>query len=250
MSEMAMLETTITAPPINDLIVAEALSKQFTVGDTLVNAVDAIDLRIPRGRLVALRGQSGSGKSTLLSLFGALDTPTGGSLLVDGVNVATLKGSAEVEYRRRKTGFVFQSFNLISHMTALENVMLPMEFVGVSKQQQVERARDLLKRVGIQIDRQQHRPSKLSGGQQQRVAIARALANNPALILADEPTANLDSKTGAKIIDLLKELADENRTVIVATHDDAIATKAGVVIEMLDGKIVNNLVKRVKTPMR
>jgi ABC-type lipoprotein export system ATPase subunit len=232
------------------MVIAEKLSRRFTVGGAIVNAVDEIDLRIPRGRLVALRGQSGSGKSTLLSLLGALDTATSGSLTVDGVNVSALKGKAEVEYRRRKTGFVFQSFNLISHMTALENVMLPMELAGIPKQQQVNKSRELLKRVGIQIDRQVHRPSRLSGGQQQRVAIARALANDPSLILADEPTANLDSRTGAKIIDLLKELVDENRTVIVATHDDAIAAKAGVVIEMLDGKITNNLIKRAKLPAR
>jgi ABC-type lipoprotein export system ATPase subunit len=246
-----MVETTVVeSPPSDDLIIAEGLSKQYNVGGEIVHAVDEIDLRIARGKLVALRGQSGSGKSTLLSLIGALDTATSGTLLVDGVNVTTLKGKAEVEYRRRKTGFVFQSFNLIPHLTALENVMLPMEFIGVSTQQQLERARDLLKRVGIQLDRQLHRPSRLSGGQQQRVAIARALANDPSVILADEPTANLDSKTGTQIIDLLRKLVDESRTVIVATHDDAIAAKANVVVEMLDGKIVGNQVKRVKNPAR
>ncbi|CAN5502628.1 ABC transporter ATP-binding protein [soil metagenome] len=251
MTELLMVETTVVdSPPTDDLIVAEGLSKQYNVGGEIVNAVDEIDLRIARGKLVALRGQSGSGKSTLLSLIGALDTATSGTLLVDSVNVTALKGKAEVEYRRSKTGFVFQSFNLIPHLTALENVMLPMEFVGVSTQQQLERARDLLKRVVIQLDRQLHRPSRLSGGQQQRVAIARALANDPSVILADEPTANLDSKTGTQIIDLLRKLVDENRTVIVATHDDAIAAKANVVVEMLDGKIVGNQVKRVKTSAR
>jgi putative ABC transport system ATP-binding protein len=236
-SPIATLE--LVDPAVQPVIVAEKLSKHFSVGGEIVRAVDEIDLELPRGELIAIRGQSGSGKSTLLSLMGALDHATGGALTVDGVEVTSLKGQAEVDYRRRKTGFVFQSFNLIPHLTALENVMFPLEFTGHPREEQVSKSRELLKRVGIQVDRQLHRPSRLSGGQQQRVAVARALANNPAVILADEPTANLDSKTGAQIIALLRDIVAENRTVIVATHDDAIADKATIVVEISDGRIVS-----------
>lgn len=237
MTDHAAVTESIAVTP-TPAITARKLSKHFTVGGEVVRAVDEIDLDLPRGQLIVLQGQSGSGKSTLLSLMGALDRATSGSLVIDGVDVTTLKGSAEVAFRRRKTGFVFQSFNLIPHLTALENVMLPLEFTGYARDEQAKRSHELLKRVGIAADRQLHRPSRLSGGQQQRVAIARALANDPAVILADEPTANLDSKTGSQIVSLLRDIVAENRTVVVATHDSAIANQAAIVVEISDGQIV------------
>jgi putative ABC transport system ATP-binding protein len=219
------------------LIVASGLSKQFVSGPEDVHAVDGVSFELPRGVLVAVKGPSGCGKSTLLNLLGALDRPTSGTLLVDGVDVGALSGKAEVEYRRRKVGFVFQSFNLIPWLTALENVTLPMELNG-GKGGQEERARQLLLHVGITRERQSHRPAKLSGGQQQRVAIARAIANDPPVILADEPTANLDQKTSRLIVDLLRDLSNEGRTVMIATHDAAISEAAQIILEMEDGRIV------------
>lgn len=220
------------------LIVASGLSKQFVSGPEDVHAVDVVSFELPRAVLVAVKGPSGCGKSTLLNLLGALDRPTSGTLMVDGVDVGALSGKAEVEYRRRKVGFVFQSFNLIPWLTAIENVTLPMELNGNGKGGQEERARRLLLHVGITRERQNHRPAKLSGGQQQRVAIARAIANDPPVILADEPTANLDQKTSRLIVDLLRDLSKEGRTVIIATHDSAISEAAQIILEMEDGRIV------------
>jgi ABC-type lipoprotein export system ATPase subunit len=217
---------------------ADSVVKSFPSAAGEVRAVDRVSFRLPRGKMIALQGPSGSGKSTLLNLLGALDRPTSGRLIVDGMNVGELSGREEVHYRRKKVGFVFQSFNLIAQMTALENVLLPMEFADVSEALAVERARTLLRRVGMGKERDGHRPAKLSGGQQQRVAIARAIANDPPIVLADEPTANLDAKTGRMIVDLLRDLCRDGRTVIVATHDTTIARQADVVLEMEDGKLV------------
>lgn len=225
------------APTATQVVVARNLTKWFDSGPERVVAVDEATFSLDRGQIVAIRGASGSGKSTLLNLLGALDRPTSGELIVDGIDVARLSGSQEVAYRRRHVGFVFQAFNLIPQFTALENVLLPMEFVGQSGSVAVERAKTLLRRVGIADDRFDHRPAKLSGGQQQRVAIARAIANDPQLVLADEPTANLDSKTGRLIVDLLRQCCAEGRTVVVATHDDAIAEQADVILEMEDGRV-------------
>lgn len=222
----------------DEVVAAEALVKHFTLGGEDVRAVDGVTFRLPRGKMIALRGPSGCGKSTLLSLLGALDRPTSGSLVVDGIDVGTIGGRGEVSYRRRKVGFVFQSFNLIPQLTALENVMLPMEFGDLERREQEERARLLLRQVGLANDRHTYRPAKLSGGQQQRVAIARAVANDPPIVLADEPTANLDAKTGRLIVDLLRELTRGGRTVVVATHDGAIAGRADLMLQMEDGKIV------------
>ena len=225
-------------PPI---AVGEELMKHFKGEAVDVKAVDGVSFQLPLGSVVALRGPSGCGKSTLLNLIGALDRPDSGRLTVDGVDVGALSGSGEVAYRRRKVGFVFQQFNLVQHLTAIENVILPMEFAGTSSNGSVEaRAQDLLSRVGLTNERHARRPAKLSGGEQQRVAIARALANDPPLVLADEPTANLDSKTGALIIKLLLSLREEGRTVLNATHDDAIAKEADTIYEMLDGRIVES----------
>jgi ABC-type lipoprotein export system ATPase subunit len=185
--------------------------------------------------MIAIRGSSESGKTTLLNLIGAFDKPSSGSIVVDGEDVSHVHGGNEVKYRLKKVGFVFQSYYLIPNMTALENVMLPMELSGVKAKGREIRARELLQRVGIDPNRQARRPARLSGGEQQRVAIARALANDPPIILADEPTGNLDSKTGKKIVELLNSLKQEGKTIIIATHSTDVAAKAD--LEMLDGKI-------------
>jgi putative ABC transport system ATP-binding protein len=220
------------------VIVADGLVKQFTTpGSATVTAVDDVSFGLPRGRMVVIKGPSGCGKTTLLNLIGALDKPTAGSIAVDGINVSGINGKDEVMYRLRKVGFVFPHYYLVPNLTALENVMLPMDLLGVDRNQREARAWQLLERVGIDADRQDYRPGRLSGSEQQRVAIARALTNAPAVILADEPTGNLDSGTGRSIIELLYSLTQEGETVILATREVNIATKADVVLEMRDGRV-------------
>jgi len=215
------------------------LTKTFQSGDTLVKAVDNISLEIPTGVFSTIVGKSGSGKSTLLSLLGALDKPTIGSIMVDEKDISKLGDAKLIKYRREKIGFVFQGYNLIPNLTALENVMVPMEFAGMKSAAQKERAIDLLKQVGLDEVKQSRKPGRLSGGEQQRVAIARSLANKPKLILADEPTGNLDSATGKIIIKLLKALAkSENTTIVAVTHDDGIADEAEITFRLKDGKLV------------
>lgn len=228
-----------------DIAIAVDLQKHFVSGAGAVKAVDGVSFKLPRYSIVALQGPSGCGKSTLLNLIGALDRPDSGELTVDGINVSHLSGSQEVAYRRDKVGFVFQQFNLIPQLNALENVMLPMELAGTNPN---GRAAVLLNRVGLAEEKHERRPAKLSGGEQQRVAIARALANDPPLLLADEPTANLDSKTGELIIDLLRSLRAENRSVLIATHDEAVAATADMILEMQDGKIVSSKMQRKDQP--
>ncbi|TMD70108.1 MAG: ABC transporter ATP-binding protein [Chloroflexi bacterium] len=219
-------------------VIAEGLSKYFRSAGETIKAVDEVSFAFTAGQFVAVLGPSGCGKSTLLYLLGGLDRPSAGELMIDGVNVKRLSARQEHRFRRQKLGFVFQSFHLIASLTALENVMLPIELMGgTSGAAMHERARVLLKQVGINDDRHNHKPGKLSGGQQQRVAIARALANDPRVILADEPTGNLDSRTGKPIIQLLKQLAQQGRTVIVVTHDRSITEVADVRMEMMDGRI-------------
>jgi putative ABC transport system ATP-binding protein len=196
-------------------------------------------MAIPDGIFSTIIGKSGSGKSTLLSLIGALDKPTTGEILVDGQDVTKMGDRKLISYRAGKIGFVFQNYNLIPNLTALENVMLPMEFTGVKSSEQKSRAVELLDEVGITQDKQLRKPGRLSGGEQQRVAIARALANKPKLILADEPTGNLDSATGKIIINLLKNLAiKENTTIVAVTHDQGIASQAKITFHLQDGKLV------------
>ncbi len=219
------------------VVAVEKLSKHFRSGGTTVPAVDDVSFELPRGRMIAIKGSSGSGKSTLLNLLGALDRPTSGSIIVDGIEVSRVHGGGEARYRLGKVGFVFQSYYLIPGLTALENVMLPMELAGTKRRDRQARARELLKRVGIDDSRQARRPTRLSGGEQQRVAIARALANDPSVILGDEPTGNLDSRTGKRIVELLYSMTKEGKTVIVATHAPEIATRADMVLEMEDGKV-------------
>ncbi len=219
--------------------VLEDVVKHFKSGPDIVRAVDGVSVAIPRGELVALKGPSGCGKSTLLNLLGALDRPDSGSIIVDGADITGLSGAAEAAYRRDKVGFVFQMFNLMPYLSAIENVTLPMELRGkLNAQSRRTLATSLLERVKLAPDRHRRRPARLSGGEQQRVAIARALANDPPLILADEPTANLDSTTGEQIVRLLRSLASGDRTVLIATHDTAIARQADLVITMRDGKLV------------
>ena len=215
------------------------LIKEFQSGDHKVKAVNDISFEIPRNEFSTIIGKSGSGKSTLLSLLGALDKPTSGSILVDGQEITKMGDSKLIGYRRDKIGFVFQSYNLIPNLSALDNVMIPLEFAHLSHTEQKKRAIQLLDQVGISGDKQKRKPSRLSGGEQQRVSIARALANKPKLILADEPTGNLDSATGKLIVDLLKNLAKtEDTTIIAVTHDEAIAHQSAITLHLKDGKLV------------
>ncbi len=216
------------------------LKKVFKSGDTNVTAVNDISFSVPDGQFASVIGKSGSGKSTLLSLLGALDKPTSGQIMVGKQDITKLHDHALITYRGTKIGFVFQNYNLVPNLTALENVMLPLEFAKVPKKKRQARAKELLDQVGLQDDKQQRKPGRLSGGEQQRVAIARALANKPQLILADEPTGNLDSQTGKMIFDLLHSLARTERTTIVAvTHDLSIAGKTDVTFKLRDGKLIS-----------
>ena len=212
------------------------ISKTFSSGDTKVTALDTVTFSVPAGQFASIIGRSGSGKSTLLSILGALEKPTSGSIEVDNKDIVTMHDHELIAYRGQKIGFVFQNYNLVPNLTAIENVMLPMEFAKVPKKQRLERARQLLSQVGLDEDQQQRKPSRLSGGQQQRVAIARALANKPKLILADEPTGNLDSQTGKMIFDLLHDLAKtESTTILAVTHDLSIAGKTDKTFMLNDG---------------
>lgn len=220
------------------MLKVEKISKVFNSGDTKVTAVKDITFAVPQGQFASIIGPSGSGKSTLLSILGALEKPTSGSIKVDDKDITKLHDHALIKYRGQKIGFIFQNYNLVPNLTAIENVMLPMEFAKVPKQQRLERAKQLLAQVGLADDQQQRKPGRLSGGQQQRVAIARALANKPKLILADEPTGNLDSQTGKMIFDLLHDLAKTEQTTILAvTHDLSIAGKTDKTFRLKDGEL-------------
>jgi len=220
------------------LIELRDVAKHYKKGGEVVKAVDGINQKIPRKGMVAIVGPSGSGKSTLLHMIGAMDRPTRGEVIVAGKTLNGLPEKELTRFRRQTIGFVFQTFNLIPNLTALENVMLPMEFNGVSKPERIRRAKSLLDRLGLG-QRLKHRPSELSGGEMQRVAIARALANDPPLILADEPTGNLDSQSGQAIYELLKEISKE-RTVLVVTHAEPLAQMANAVLHIRDGRLERN----------
>ena len=213
------------------------LTRHYTLGTTIVRALDGIDLDAAQGEFLVLMGPSGSGKSTLLNLLGGLDTPDSGTLSVAGKEVGSLDQNELAVYRQRSVGFVFQSFNLIPTMTAVENVAFPMIFAGVPPARRTERAEELLTLMGLG-DRMHHKPTELSGGQQQRVAMARSLVNDPAILLADEPTGNLDSKTGEEILSVLQDLNQQGQTIIVVTHDSRITDYATRTVHMLDGHIV------------
>ena len=221
------------------MITVKNLTKVFPSGDSEVTALHNVSFSIPEGQFASIVGKSGSGKSTLLSLLGALDRPTNGSIEIKNRDISRLSDHDLVSYRRQQIGFIFQGYNLIPNLTALENVMLPMSFVGTEAVIRKQRAQELLNQVGITGDKQQRKPARLSGGEQQRVAIARALANKPALILADEPTGNLDTQTGKMIFNLLHKLSREAKTtIIVVTHDMSIAGKTYKSFKLEDGKLI------------
>lgn len=214
------------------------VSKTFNTPSGPVSALKDVSLKVKTGEFVSIVGKSGSGKSTLLSILGALDTPTDGTITVDDTAIEKLGAHQQTKYRGKKIGFVFQQYNLVPNLTALENVMLALEFGGYPATSRRDRAIKLLDSVGLEADQQGRRPTRLSGGQQQRVSIARALANEPAYILADEPTGNLDSATGKKIFDLLHDLSrNQNTTIVVVTHDLDIAGKTDKTFTLVDGKI-------------
>ncbi|MDQ1254967.1 MAG: lipoprotein-releasing system ATP-binding protein [Euryarchaeota archaeon] len=220
------------------IIELKDLTKTYTDG-TEFHALDHVSLRIERGEFVAIVGPSGSGKSTLMHLIGLLDTPSSGTLLLDGNDVTKMSDKARSEMRNRMLGFIFQYHHLLPDFTALENVMMPLLIAGNDRKEAMKTAEKLLKEVGLE-DRMDHRPNELSGGQNQRVAIARALSCAPAIVLGDEPTGNLDTKTGDMIYDLLRHLNNEyNQTFIVVTHNEDLASKADKIIRLVDGKIAN-----------
>jgi putative ABC transport system ATP-binding protein len=223
------------------LIEIRDLVKVYSLGEVEIRALDGVSLSVAGGEFVAIMGPSGSGKSTLMNLLGCLDRPTSGSYVLDGVDVSGLNGNERAEIRNSKIGFVFQSFNLLPRTTAIENVELPLLYSdnGVGSGDRIARAKEALRRVGL-AGREKSRPSQLSGGQQQRVAIARALITDPPIILADEPTGNLDTRTSGEVIAIFQELNDQGETVLLITHESDIAHYAKRIIAMRDGKIVRD----------
>ena len=223
------------------LLNLKEITKEYKLGETVVRALRSLDLSIEEGEIVAIIGPSGSGKSTLMHIIGALDTPSNGTAFLDGQDLERLKEKQLVALRGKKIGFVFQTFNLIQTLTAQQNVELPMIFQGIRRAERAQRAKELLVKVGL-ADRVRHKPSELSGGERQRVAIARALANDPEIILADEPTGNLDSESGATILELLKKLSTEDgKTVIIVTHDPDATAIAGRIIRLRDGHVLEEV---------
>ncbi len=224
----------------DSLIVAASLHRVYDAGEVQVHALRGASLKVNKGECVAIMGSSGSGKSTLMNILGCLDKPTSGSYRLCGEDVASLGRDRLADVRNQTIGFVFQSFNLLARTSAQENVELPLYYAGASGRERRSKAAEALERVGLS-DRSHHHPSQLSGGQQQRVAIARALVTSPKVILADEPTGNLDSKTSVEVMDLLAELVDGGMTVVLVTHEPDIAAQAQRVIEMRDGEIVSDV---------
>ncbi|PSV49533.1 ABC transporter ATP-binding protein [Photobacterium indicum] len=221
------------------LVQLSSISKQYKNGDEKVYALDGVDLTINKGEFLSILGPSGSGKSTLMNVLGCLDKPTSGNYQLDNNDVSALSSTQLSAIRNSKIGFVFQSFNLLEYATALENVALPLVYAGVNTKTRRAKAAELLKRVGLG-DRMNHKPNQLSGGQKQRVAIARALVNDPQIILADEPTGALDSKSGAEIEMLFNELHQDGCTLIIVTHDNALARRTKRILSIKDGKVVND----------
>ena len=219
------------------------IARHFTVGNEVIKALKTIELSIEKNEFVALMGQSGSGKSTLMNILGCLDTPTKGSYSLANNNVSQLNDNSLAEIRNKEIGFVFQSFNLLPKSTALENVMLPLIYAGYNSEEREKMALDALEKVSLS-DRVTHRPNELSGGQRQRVAVARALVNNPSIILADEPTGNLDSATSVEIMALFQEIHKNGNTVIIVTHEDEIAQYAHRIVRLKDGEIESDTINK------
>lgn len=222
---------------MEEVIRLENVRKYYRVGDATVKALDEVDLTVWRGDYVAIMGPSGSGKSTMMNILGCLDTPTEGSYFLDGADVSGMDDDSLSAVRNRRIGFVFQSFNLLPRYSALENVALPLLYAGVPKAEREMRAAEELRRVGL-AERMAHKPAELSGGQRQRVAIARALAVRPSIILADEPTGNLDTNTSVEIMDLFDEIHSAGNTVIIVTHEEDIAQHAQRIVRLRDGRII------------
>ena len=226
-------------PQTQEVIAMSGITKIYDTGKIRVEALKGVDLSIRSGEFVAIVGPSGSGKSTLMNLIGCLDTPTQGTYLLRDKEVAGLDKNELAKIRNQRVGFVFQNFNLLPQITAFENVEMPLMFGGVPRKERKERVHALLEKVGL-ADRMEHKPTELSGGQMQRVAVARALAMNPDIVLADEPTGNLDTSSGGDVMSLFEELWKQGRTMIVITHDAALARRAGRIVEIRDGAIVSD----------
>lgn len=221
------------------LITLKDIGRKYVIGTEIIHAIKSVSLSINKGEFVALMGPSGSGKSTLMNILGCLDTPSKGEYILNGINVSKMTDNELAEVRNKEIGFVFQTFNLLPRNTALDNVALPLVYAGVSKEKRQERARISLENVGLghRID---HKPNELSGGQRQRVAVARALINNPSIILADEPTGNLDTKTSIEIMGLIEDIHAKGNTIILVTHEEDIAMHAHRIVRMRDGLIEND----------
>ena len=220
----------------NLVIDINGIGKTYKIGEVVVNALVSVDLKIARGEYVALMGPSGSGKSTLMNILGCLDTPSRGSYKLNGTDVSHMTDNELAEIRNKEIGFIFQTFNLLARNSSLENVALPLVYAGIGKVERLAKAKQALESVGLG-ERVEHKPNELSGGQRQRVAIARALVNSPAIILADEPTGNLDTKTSHEIMDLLEEIHQKGNTVIIVTHEEDIANRAKSIVRLRDGVI-------------
>ncbi len=220
----------------NTVIKLEEITRYFSIGSETIKALQGVNLEIFKNEYVALMGPSGSGKSTLMNLLGCLDTPTSGRYLLNNKDVSKMEDDELAEIRNKEIGFVFQTFNLLPRLNALENVALPLIYAGYTKQQREERAKEVLEQVGLK-DRMTHKPNELSGGQRQRVAVARALVNKPSIILADEPTGNLDSKTSYEIMALFEEIHKNGNTIIIVTHEEDIALHTNRIVRMRDGKV-------------
>ncbi|MDP2890273.1 MAG: ABC transporter ATP-binding protein [Bacteroidota bacterium] len=223
------------------VIKLEKIVKNYKVGTQIVRALRSVSLTINKGEYVAIMGASGSGKSTLMNVIGCLDTPTSGTYILSKSDVSHLSDDELAEIRNKEIGFVFQTFNLLPRNTALENVMLPLVYAGIKKQERIMKAEKILAEVGLS-DRVEHKPNELSGGQRQRVAVARALVNNPSILLADEPTGNLDSKISEEIMQLFAEIHRKGNTLIVVTHEESIALHAHRIIRLKDGEIESDVV--------
>lgn len=238
---------------MEEIISISHIQKAYKIGDEIINALKDVSLKIFKNEYVALMGPSGSGKSTLMNMLGCLDSPTSGEYILNNISVAKMSDNQLAEVRNKEIGFVFQTFNLLPRATTLENVALPLVYAGFTKEQREKRATEVLEQVGLG-NRMSHKPNELSGGQRQRVAIARALVNNPAIILADEPTGNLDSKTSVEIMGLFEEIHNHGNTIIIVTHEEDIALHAHRIVRLKDGLVesdtLNKNITTYKTRMK